>query len=63
MCRFCGEGDAWIKTVRTLSGDVVRCCDPCTKRTTNAAKSFTLVSPFLNPWSFAPTLTEGASFP
>jgi hypothetical protein len=29
MCRFCGEGDAWIKTVRTLSGDVVRCCDPC----------------------------------
>lgn len=28
-CRFCGGGDRWIKTCRTLSDEIVRCCDPC----------------------------------
>jgi hypothetical protein len=28
-CFACAGGDAWIKTCRTLSGEVVRCCDPC----------------------------------
>jgi hypothetical protein len=29
MCRFCGLGDQWIKTCRTLTGDIVRCCNEC----------------------------------
>jgi hypothetical protein len=29
MCRFCGGGDRWIQTVRTFSGEIERCCDPC----------------------------------
>jgi hypothetical protein len=28
-CRLCGGGDAWIKTCRTLDGEIVHCCDPC----------------------------------
>jgi hypothetical protein len=28
-CRFCGGADQWIKTVRTLSGEKVRCCNEC----------------------------------
>ena len=28
-CRFCGGVELWIKTCRTLSGEIVRCYDPC----------------------------------
>ncbi len=28
-CRFCGGGDAWIKTCRAPDGSRVRVCDPC----------------------------------
>jgi hypothetical protein len=27
-CAFCGEGDKWIKTCRTLDS-LIRVCDPC----------------------------------
>jgi hypothetical protein len=28
-CRFCGGGDAWIKTVRDEEGNTFPICDPC----------------------------------
>src|SRR5215212_11979809 len=28
-CAFCGEGDRWIKTGRTLDRSLLRVCDPC----------------------------------
>ena len=28
-CPFCGGGDRWIKTCRTLDGSRLRVCDPC----------------------------------
>lgn len=28
-CYFCGGGDMWIKTCRTLDGPRIRVCDPC----------------------------------